>query len=239
MSRKTTSLLLLLTAVLATGCHRQIGPPDDSEELTRPQDVVAFNKLYTQNCSACHGENGRNGPAIDLSNPAYQKLVDDNSMRRWITNGMAGTEMPAFGESAGGMLTDKQVDALVKGMRAKWGGPVAAQASGQTPSSQAPSYAATLTGDAAHGQAAYQGACLSCHSNQKQQLTDSTYLALVSDQALRTIVIAGRPDLGHPGYDKANGGHALSDQEITDIVAYLGSLRSTTPGQPYPEQKQR
>jgi hypothetical protein len=27
----------------------------------------------------------------------------------------------------------------------------------------------------------------------------------------------------------------LMDQEVSDIVAYLHSLRSDTPGQPYPE----
>jgi len=228
---KRTSLLSLLvaSAVLVTGCHGKIGPPDDAQELLRPQDVVSFNRLYTQNCSACHGENGRNGPAIDLANPAYQSLVDDNTLKSLITKGMPGTEMPAFGESAGGMLTDKQIDALVKGMRTNW------HSETQQSASQMPSYLATLQGNAAHGKDAYQAACSSCHKSQKQQLTDATYLALVSDQALRSIVIAGRPDLGHPGWDKVKNGQALTDQEITDIVAYLGSLRSATPGQPYPD----
>src|ERR1700757_1473794 len=114
-------LFFSLTPVMSTmGCHERIGPPNDEEELMRPKNVASFDRLYKQNCSACHGENGSGGPALDLANPNYQALVDDASLRRWITNGMPGTQMPAFGESAGGFLTPQQVDILVGGMRSRW-----------------------------------------------------------------------------------------------------------------------
>jgi hypothetical protein len=112
-----TSLLLLMTCV---GCQRTIGEPNDQEELLRPEKVFSFDRLYKENCSACHGENGTGGPALDLSNPTYQVLVDDSTLRRWITSGMPGTEMPAFGESAGDFLTPQQVDVLISGMRSRW-----------------------------------------------------------------------------------------------------------------------
>jgi cytochrome c oxidase cbb3-type subunit III len=60
-------------------------------------------------------------------------------------------------------------------------------------------------------------------------------LSLVSDQSLRTIVIAGRPDLGHPDWRQVRHGQPLTDQDVSDVIAYLHSLRSDTPGQPYPE----
>jgi len=53
---------------------------------------------------------------------------------------------------------------------------------------------------------------------------------LVSDQALRSIVVAGRPDIGHPDWRNDKPGSPLSAQNVTDIVTYLGSLRSLTPG---------
>lgn len=56
-------------------------------------------------------------------------------------------------------------------------------------------------------------------------VTDPSYLALVSDQNLRTSIIVGRPDFGMPDWRFVNLGHALSDQDILDIVAYLISLR--------------
>ena len=56
-------------------------------------------------------------------------------------------------------------------------------------------------------------------------VTDVSYLSLVSNQNLRTSIIAGRPDLGMPDWRFLNLGHALTDQDISDIVAYLASLR--------------
>ena len=114
------SLVPLTLLVGSLGCDRKIGPPNDQDELTRPENVASFDRLYKQNCSACHGENGAGGPALDLANPKYQALVDDASLRRWITSGMPGTQMPAFGESAGGLLTPQQVDVLIAGMRTRW-----------------------------------------------------------------------------------------------------------------------
>lgn len=94
-------LIPLGLLLLSIGCNGKVGEPDDRERLMRPQDVVSFTRLYSQNCSACHGVEGSGGPAMELANPVYQSLVDDATLKRWITEGMPGTEMPAFGESAG------------------------------------------------------------------------------------------------------------------------------------------
>jgi mono/diheme cytochrome c family protein len=211
------------------------GHAKSGEEELRPQDQLNFRQLYGKNCAACHGTNGQNGPAIDLANPTYQAIVDDATMKKWITSGMPGTQMPAFGESAGGMLTDHQVDALVAGMRKNWAKP------GTLDGQNAPPYAANLQGDAKRGEQVYKAYCISNHLSDKQLLTDPAYLALVSDQALRTLIIAGRPDLGHPDWrgdlSKNPAGHPMTNQDVTDIVTYLGSLRIATPGQPYPEHQ--
>jgi cytochrome c oxidase cbb3-type subunit 3 len=193
----------------------------------RPRDVVDFSSLYNQNCSACHGENGHDGAALDLANPLYQAIVDDASLKKWITNGMPGTEMPAFGESAGGFLTEQQVDALVAGIRANW---PKSSAAGEPP----PPYAANLHGDQKSGEQVYRDACISCHEKSGEKISDPSYLALMSDQSLRTITIAGRPDLGQPDWAHDRPGHALTNEDVTNVVAYLASLRSATPGQPYP-----
>jgi cytochrome c oxidase cbb3-type subunit 3 len=219
------SLTLIMSGV---GCHRRIGPPNDQEELMRPENVVSFDRLYKQNCSACHGENGSGGPALDLANPNYQALVDDASLRRWITDGMPGTEMPAFGDSAGGFLTPQQVDTLVGGMRSRW-------AHADQKVHDMPPYSSDTIGTAEQGKQIYQVNCSSCHQQGQQNITDTSYLALVSDQSLRTIVIAGRPDLGQPNYKQLRPAQSLTDRDVSDIVAYLHSLRSDTPGQPYPE----
>jgi mono/diheme cytochrome c family protein len=81
--------------------------------------------------------------------------------------------------------------------------------------------------------------CASCHGTQGQgglkgsAITNDSFLALVSDQGLRTIVIAGRPELGAPDWRENLPGKPMSDQEITDVVAWLASHRVQIPGQPY------
>ena len=221
-------LIPLISLVSGLGCNRKIGPPNDQEELLRPENVTSFDRLYKQNCSACHGENGSGGPALDLANPNYQAFVDNASLKRWITFGMPGTQMPAFGEPAGGFLTPQQVDVLVAGMRTRWNHK-------DQNATDMPPYSSSAAGNVEHGQDTFQVSCSSCHQQGQQKITDASYLALVSDQSLRSIVIAGRPDLGHPDWKQVRPGRPLTDQDVSDVIAYLHSLRSDTPGQPYPE----
>jgi cytochrome c oxidase cbb3-type subunit III len=228
---KISALGLASCLALATGCTQMPGSAH-IETVERPDQITSFNTLYRENCAACHGADGQNGPALSLANPVYQAWVDDATLHKIISQGEPPTQMPAFAQSAGGMLTDAQVDALVKGMRAAW--PANGALNGQTP----PPYQATGQGDAAQGQKTYEAACARCHSAANQRITDPTYLALIDDQTLRTIVVAGRPDLGQPDWRGAvNGqtqpGYPLTGQQVSDIVAYLNSLRSQTPGQPY------
>jgi cytochrome c oxidase cbb3-type subunit 3 len=227
-ARAMLSLVPLTLLVGSLGCDRKIGPPNDQEELMRPENVASFDRLYKQNCSACHGENGSGGPALDLANPKYPALVNDASLRRWITSGMPGTQMPAFGESAGGFLTAQQVGVLVTGMRARWDHK-------DPTTADMPPYSSSTAGNVEQGQDTFLVSCSSCHQGGRQKITDASYLALASDQSLRTIVIAGRPDLGHPDWNRVRHGQSSTDQDVSDVIAYLHSLRSDTPGQPYPE----
>lgn len=218
--------LLACSAALLGGCGH--APGDPPNPVVRPTEVSDFTSLYNRNCAACHGANGQNGPAIDLANPEYQALVNDATLRKWISGGMPRTEMAAFAQSAGGMLTDAQVNALIAGMREQWSRPNVY--GGATP----PDYAQSKAGDPHRGQQSYQARCASCHDSTRQQITSPNYLSLVGDQALRSIIIAGRPDIGQPDWQHDGlGGNAsapLSAQEVDDIVAYLGSLRNVAPG---------
>jgi mono/diheme cytochrome c family protein len=146
--------------------------------------------------------------------------------------------MPPFAKSSGGMLTDQQIAALAQGIEHAWGNPSAL--GGQTP----PAYAATSAGDAAHGQQAFTTYCAQCHGADGTggksngtiigSLVDPAYLALISDQGLRSIIISGQPEQGMPDWRTHPGGSApLTDQQVTDIVAWLTSHRIATPGQPY------
>ncbi|HUA99786.1 MAG TPA: c-type cytochrome [Terracidiphilus sp.] len=213
-------------AFAAAGCGHAPGYPGPAP--IPPGQVVDFNTLYSHNCSACHGVNGQNGPAVDLGNPEYQALVDDTTLRKWISNGFPDTEMPAFAQSAGGMLTDAQIGAIVTGMRQHWGAQNAFE--GATP----PPYAADKSGDPHDGAQLYKSRCAICHSSSSGEITSASYLALVSDQSLRTMIVAGRPDTGQPDWRHDSPGGKLttplSSSDVDDIVAYLATLRNPGAG---------
>src|SRR5467141_1058691 len=228
--------LSTLALLVCDACASFPGAPHPGSEMVAPSEVVEFRLLYGQNCAGCHGANGKGGAGIALANPVFLAIADDSVIRRTAANGVRGTAMPAFAQSAGGMLTDKQIDALVRGIR-PW-----AQ-SGLLPGANPPPYAAQTPGDPQRGAEVYQTFCSSCHGpdgtrgKRASSIVDGSYLALVSDQYLRTTVIAGRPELGAPDWRENVPGRPMSDQEVTDVVAWVVSRRAHNPGQPYPDSK--
>jgi cytochrome c oxidase cbb3-type subunit 3 len=226
-------VLVALAAILASGCGVPLGQPNKGSEVLAPNEVLEFGTLYAENCAGCHGAEGRGGAAIALANPVYLAIADDGSIRKVIANGVPGTAMPAFAKSAGGMLTDAQIDVITKEVRSRW------SQSGVPDTVTAPSYAPKSTGNAQRGEVAYKTYCESCHGpgggggRKGSAITDDSFLALVSDQGLRTIVITGRPELGAPDWRGNLPGRTMADQEITDVVAWLVSRRPQNPGQPY------
>jgi len=159
--------------------------------------------------------------------------VDDATLRRVASNGIPGTSMPAFARRAGGLLTEKQIDVIVGGIRERWSKPDALD--GSVP----PPYAAKEAGDAFRGARVYATYCQSCHgigghgAQKASSIVDGSFLALLNDQELRTIVIVGRPGLGAPDWRNDVPGRPMSPHDISDVVAWLAAQRPQFPGQPY------
>jgi cytochrome c oxidase cbb3-type subunit 3 len=224
---------LVLVALLLCGCDLSHGQPGKDSETPVPDEILDFTILYAENCAGCHGTDGRGGAAIALANPLYLAIADEAAMRKVIAQGVRGTSMPAFVRSSGGMLTDKQIDVITTEIRARWARP------GILAGVEAPSYAAKSVGDAARGELAYKTYCESCHGAEGRggkkgsAITDAAFLALVSDQGLRTVVITGRPELNAPDWRGDVPGKPMSEQEVTDVVAWLASKRLQNPGQTY------
>jgi len=230
--RSAVAGLGVLVPLALAGCNLP-GKPKAGPEVPRPEQVLRFEPLYAANCAGCHGENGENGAATNLANPEYQALIDDTSLREVIAKGRKGTLMPGFSQENGGMLTDRQIDALVQGIRGSWRKENAF--GGETP----PPYKAAHAGDVSKGQAVYAIACARCHGASAQQrgtagsILDGSFLALINEQTLRTTVIAGRPDIGEPDWRGHIPGRAMTDDEITNVSAWLMAQRPANPGQPY------
>ena len=219
--------------ILLSGCSSPPGRPQRDSEILAPSEVLEFRTLYAENCAGCHGGEGRGGAAIALADPVYLSIADEKAMRTVIANGVSGTSMPAFAQSAGGMLTDKQIDVITSEIRSRWG------RQGILDGIKPPSYGAKSTGNVRQGEVVYGTYCASCHGPGGQggpkgsAITNDSFLALVSDQGLRTVVITGRSEMGAPDWRGNVPGKPMSDQEITDVVAWLASHRVRNPGQPY------
>jgi len=228
----SSSAICLVALFFNAGC-RPPGQPTSADVELKPEEVRDFAALYRQNCAGCHGQDGKGNTALALANPVYLAIASDDTIRRVTSTGVRSSLMPAFAKSAGGTLTDEQIEILVKEMRARW------SSSDATQGAPPPPYAATEPGNPTSGAAAYGIFCAGCHgpegkgTEKGSSIVDESFLALVSDQNLRTTIIAGRPDLGHPDWRHCSPERAMSPQEVTDVVAWLVARRTAKPGQPY------
>ena len=232
--RLTPLILAVCIAALGLyGCTNAPGRPAPGDIPIVPSEISDFNTLYAQNCSGCHGSEGKGGAAIPLSDPVYLAIADDEVLHRAATNGIPGTSMPAFAQSAGGMLTDKQVDVIVRGIRERW------SKTDVLRDANPPPYSSSEPGDASRGSKAYSAYCSSCHGTEGRggqkagSIVNGSFLALLDDQELRTMVIVGRPELGAPDWRGDIPGKPMSAQDVSDVVAWLSSQRPKFPGQPY------
>jgi mono/diheme cytochrome c family protein len=225
-------LVAVIILGLAAGCNRVPGKPDLEERWKPATEVTEFPQLYAQNCSGCHGADGHLGAARPLNDPLYLALVSIDTLRTAIAQGVPGTSAPAFAQQAGGNLTDKQIDILVEGMRSRWGKAENFKDVVLPPYSlHEASAVGSGLGAPQRGAVAYQSYCAQCHGKDGSggpkggSVIDPAYLALASDQALRTAVIVGRSDLGMPDWRANISGQPMSPQEISDVVAWLASHR--------------
>jgi len=111
--------------------------PAPSNVSVRQRDVMAAKAdrlaVFRGSCAACHAAPtvGLSGPALfgkacGICHQAEQRAemvpdlaalkhpTDAEYWRRWITSGKAGTLMPAFANSEGGILDTNQIESLVE-----------------------------------------------------------------------------------------------------------------------------
>jgi mono/diheme cytochrome c family protein len=205
-------------ALLLAGCgHR-------AEQYMLPDEVTDFAVLYAQNCAACHGNDGHGGAARPLNDPLYMALIGKNRLGEVIAKGVPRTAMPPFAQNAGGTLTDRQIAILAGQMQSRWSRPQ------EFAGAPLPPYSADL-GDPDRGASAFRTYCAICHGPSGKggpkggSVVDPPFLSLVSDQDLRTMVIAGRADQRIPDWRGDAAGRVMTPQDISDVVAWLSAHR--------------
>jgi cytochrome c oxidase cbb3-type subunit 3 len=212
---KYTALIVVIGLALSS-CDAR-GRRAAEVRAIRPSEIANFGELFSQNCAGCHGKDGQGALTVGIGRPVYLAIANDAVIRRTMEEGRPGTAMPAFAQRAGGMLTDAQIEILVRGIR-NWATPFE--------DANLPPYASSQTGNAVRGREVFARACSSCHGHDghgARAIADRSYLALVTDQHLRTLMIVGMPNLGMPDWR----GHSkpLTDPDLMDLVQWLASQR--------------
>jgi mono/diheme cytochrome c family protein len=234
---------LVGVAALMGGCSLS-GVPQKADRPIPANQVVDFGVLYAARCAGCHGADGKLGPAPPLNDPIFLAIVPEAELLRVVREGRnvspaQKTPMPGFAQHLGGPLTEAQVKVLAEGIKKRW----QSSTTGPTQPSSLPAYFADKTtdrGNKEEGIRVFARACAGCHGDdgkgQKDgkplrsgAVNDPAFLALISDQELRRVIISGRPDLGMPSYAEKIGRpddfRALTSAEIDHLIALLKEWR--------------
>ena len=105
--------------------------------------IEAGARVYATECALCHGANGDGVDGVDLRRGLFRTVRSDDDIRRVVTTGVGGSRMPSFA------LGTAELDGVVAYIRAGFD----------------PEGVAVRVGDAARGQAIFEGAgrCAGCH----------------------------------------------------------------------------
>jgi mono/diheme cytochrome c family protein len=249
--KPTLLLRSLLLAIALVGCDNQSGnlkfddlpgKPKLKDQPIPADENLNYTTLYAENCAACHGREGKMGPAPPLKDPLFQALVSEKEIQRIITEGRPGTPMPSFasgGTQPGGSqgrepiiartptgLTPRQIEVLARGIKIEW------KAAKEIPGLP-PYQFEESKGSTSKGKAVWMMACAPCHGKEGKEprmtINDPNFLALISNQALRRIIITGRPDLGMPSFQenimRGDDFKPLTAPQIDDLLALLISWK--------------
>jgi putative heme-binding domain-containing protein len=115
------------------------GHPDDYVRA----DIEYGARLYAEQCSTCHGDNGDGVAGVELRSGKFKNAVTDPQLRTVISNGFPNAGMPAF------KFTNSELTGIVAFLR----------------NMNTFDRGSSRAGDAGRGQVVLEGkgACLSCH----------------------------------------------------------------------------
>ncbi|MGB9641310.1 MAG: c-type cytochrome [Anaerolineales bacterium] len=176
-------------------------------------------ELYSQQCVACHGADGKGTAIAPALNDPVVRQKSSAELERIIRTGVAGTLMAGWENK----LNNDDVSALVA-LITQWD---------QIPQDAipAPDKPVAVTQESlALGSDLYAQNCSRCHGADGQgtrrapSLNVKGYLETTNDAALQQIITLGVPGTAMPAW-----GDRLSDAEIQAIVGFIRSWQPTAP----------
>lgn len=202
---------VVILAACSKGGDAKPPPPAKHDAAVVPVAQQAGASLYQKLCSQCHGADGKgykSDHAPSLVNPTFLASATDDFLKRSIALGRPGTAMAGYGKEVGGPLEADQVAAITSYLRAQ---------GTATPDRQP----MLLAGSPERGKALYAADCQKCHGDQATRgeapmLANSNFLQAASDEFMAYAVVHGRP-----GTPMEAWGMKLSDQSLSDVIAYV------------------
>lgn len=178
-------------------------------------------KLFVQNCAACHQADaiGKPGFAPSLSNPEFLSIASDKFLLGTMRDGRADTGMPPFAH-----LGREKGRAIIAYLRSFAVLPDRAEKVDAQPEAH---------GDPRLGKQWFDNICATCHGPEGDgysaggtgtAIGKAGTLSKVSDGFLRTTIKEGRSNTRMLGFSGPDAMAALSDREIDDIIVYLRTL---------------
>lgn len=188
--------------------------------------------LYAEFCQACHGPQGEPiaaGPAFNRTIAYHEDTTHERLASGYDSDPDDGVAMPAFAQSAGGVLSDQQISDLI-GYMESWEG-------GETPHLPEPAIAPVNelvdyfgTGDATRGALVYAQSCYGCHGPQGEGRDADAFPPLeIAGDTFQIVSAAaeGSPNPYMPAFGQDSGG-PLSASQLNDLEAYLASWQEAT-----------
>jgi cbb3-type cytochrome c oxidase subunit III len=186
-----------------------------------PGDAGPGKDLFGQYCAACHGENANGyaegGPGPAIGNAGFLAAASDDFIYQTVKHGRRGTAMLPFSGSRGlANLSDDEISNIIAFLRSR--------------GTKAPEVVVVKSeADPKAGEMHFKANCAACHQADgtglpgfAPSIRNRDFLALASDDFIKQTVQKGRP--GTSMVQRPD----LSDQILTDIVAYLRAVPVAT-----------
>lgn len=226
--------ILALTVFMLSQRQRDVPEsylaPDKLEEKVRRLHLQpeTGEQIYHQYCFACHDEGSygrwdktfkRFIPAI--RGVALQATAARGYLEAQVTQGRPGTQMPAWGKQAGGLLP-AEVDSLLSFLQP--------QDNRRSPSAASNALPIPPRGDANRGAALFIAYCAGCHGIAGQrgiapEIGNPVFQQAASDEFIVTTIRNGRKGTAMPRFQpQIPGALAFRDADLGDLLAFIREL---------------
>lgn len=195
---------------------------DYAFDVAQGTPIEIGQKLFSNNCSSCHGSFGEGGQnptrpgdiIAPISSGEYLKTRDDFTLQSIISQGQPNFGMSPFGTSFGGPLTDEEILAIVTYIRSWEANP---------PVELPPEIAVASVSLSAT--AVYQDLCQQCHGSNGEggigpSLSDPAFQDQYTDEGIFDII-----NQGHKPSAMIGWGGFLNIDQIQQLVILIRGFR--------------